>query len=78
MQHALIPVLMQQQHARLQLNHNLLLDRRVLKRQVVGVEDRLAALAACGGRGKVEQEGPGCFCGGGRGGGEVDDVRFVV
>lgn len=74
MQHALIPVLMQQQHARLQLNHNLLLDRRVLERQVVGVEDRLAALAACCGGSKVEEESPGCFCGGGRGGGEVDDV----
>lgn len=78
MQHALIPVLVQQQHARLQLDYDLLLDRRVLEWQVVGVEDCLATFAACGWGGEVEEESPGCFGGGGRCGGEVDEIRFII
>jgi hypothetical protein len=79
MQHALIPVLVQQQHACFQLHHDLLLNGRVLERQVVGVENRLAAFTACGSRGEVEKECPGCFGGGScRRGGKVEDVRLII
>ena len=55
MQHAVIAMLMQQQHACLETDHNLLINRRLLEGNIVGIENRLAALATRRRRRQVQE-----------------------
>lgn len=80
MQHTLVPMSMQQKHTSFELHDNFFecilapLEGEIIW---VWIEYCLAAFATCGGRGQVEEEGPGCAgWNGGRGGGraEVNDV----
>jgi len=47
-QHTIIPMLVQEEHPRLQFHNNLLFDGRTLVGQVVGIEDCLAAFTTRG------------------------------
>ena len=55
-QHAIISMLVEQQHARLQTDGNCFLGRL----SVVRVEDGLAPDAPLGGRSEIDENGPGC------------------
>lgn len=46
-QHTIIPMLVQKQHSSLQPHHDLLVNRRLLARHVIGIENGLATLTAC-------------------------------
>jgi hypothetical protein len=59
-QHAIVPVLVKEQHPRLQSDYNLLIRPILLARVLIGVEHGLSTLASRGRRCEVEKQSPGC------------------
>ena len=76
-QHAIISMVMQKQHSRLQPHHNLLLNRRS-PWKIIRIERRLTAPTAGGGRGEVEEQSPGCLCWCSSRRREGNEIRFIV